>query len=58
MSSGLGLENWFTNFVQYTGTQKPVDLADVKNPKLEYAIWWTFKSAQVASVVGELFAFI
>lgn len=52
----LGVETWFVNFTQIDRLfQTPVDLANIQSPRVEYAIYWTLKSAQVASVVGESF---
>ncbi|KAI6199590.1 Bms1-type G domain-containing protein [Aphelenchoides besseyi] len=52
----IGLENWLANFAQLGSwlTHTPDKLAEVPLPRVEYAIWWTFKSAQAASIVGGL----
>jgi hypothetical protein len=49
------LGNWFKNFAQVDLKQlTPENLADIENPRLEYAIYWTFKTAQAGSLIGKL----
>lgn len=49
-----GLTTWFNNLsgLGYFYDLKPDRLADVPNPRLEYAIDFTIKCAQVASVTS------
>uniref|UniRef100_A0A1I8AV39 Uncharacterized protein n=1 Tax=Steinernema glaseri TaxID=37863 RepID=A0A1I8AV39_9BILA len=49
----LGLEQWFANFTQYSwDDNSPESLAEVPRPVLEYMIYGTFKSAEIASFIG------
>ncbi|KAI6218037.1 hypothetical protein M3Y99_01733400 [Aphelenchoides fujianensis] len=52
----IGLENWFNNFIQLRPWRSLTaeQLAEIQLPRVEYAIYCTFKSAQVASIVGGL----
>ncbi|KAK0413951.1 hypothetical protein QR680_007075 [Steinernema hermaphroditum] len=49
----LGLEQWFANFTQYSWDDNSAEsLAEVPRPILEYMIYGTFKSAEIASFIG------
>uniref|UniRef100_A0A914CH26 Uncharacterized protein n=1 Tax=Acrobeloides nanus TaxID=290746 RepID=A0A914CH26_9BILA len=50
------LSSWAHNFFQTPLWIKhtPEDLADVRNPRLEYSIYWIIKSAEVSSVISGL----
>ncbi|TKR88062.1 hypothetical protein L596_012360 [Steinernema carpocapsae] len=51
----IGLEQWFANFTQYSWTDNsPESLAEIPRPVMEYMIYGTFKSAEIASFVGGL----
>jgi hypothetical protein len=49
------LSSWAHNFFQTPLWIKhtPEDLADVRNPRLEYSIYWIIKSAEVSSVISK-----
>lgn len=50
-----GLNEWITNFTQlswYDNTKE--NLATIPRPYLEYHIYWTFKCAEVSSLIGGL----
>ncbi|CAD6186710.1 unnamed protein product [Caenorhabditis auriculariae] len=53
----IGLESWFSNFTQFSRKWITAEsLADVPRPHVEYAIWSTFKAAELMSVLGGLLA--
>lgn len=49
----FGLGSWFMNFGQYSwsGMNARV-LADIPSPYIEYGIYWTFKTAEVISLLS------
>ncbi len=49
----LGLESWLANFTQFVWeAQTEQSLADIPRPLVEYCIYGTFKTTQVAAAVG------
>lgn len=51
----IGLETWFNNFTQYIWkAQSRETLAEIPRPRVEYGIWWTMKSAEIASFISGL----
>ncbi|CAI2354873.1 unnamed protein product [Caenorhabditis sp. 36 PRJEB53466] len=53
----IGLEAWFANFSQISSRWITAQsLADVPRPHVEYAIFATFKAAEMMSVLGGLVA--
>ncbi|CCD71774.1 transcellular chaperone signaling (x)cross tissue [Caenorhabditis elegans] len=53
----IGLEAWFANFSQISSRWITAQsLADIPRPHVEYAIFATFKAAEVMSVIGGLVA--
>lgn len=54
----IGLEAWFANFSQISSRWITAQsLADIPRPHVEYAIFATFKAAEVMSVIGKMATF-
>lgn len=49
----LNLGSWFLNFSQHSWSDLNAKvLADIRSPYIEYNIYWTFKTAEVVSLLS------